>query len=170
MHASIDEFHLNLPCPACDYDLRGQTDPRCPECGRTFASIDELRALALDVKRVFNRVLVWRLKFAFAYLLAFGWLGAGSLIVGNTASSPSPIGIIGLLVVILPFIVMPAMALVFLIQVLRLRFDSNIGRAQRRELNGTIPLLLVYMSPGVFFAPWALHVAIAGKSAFGTGV
>lgn len=25
-----------LPCPLCDYDLRGLTEPRCPECGYTF--------------------------------------------------------------------------------------------------------------------------------------
>ncbi len=24
-------------CIACGYDLRGQTEPRCPECGREFA-------------------------------------------------------------------------------------------------------------------------------------
>src|SRR4051794_13009935 len=25
-----------LPCPLCDYDLRGLTEPRCPECGYWF--------------------------------------------------------------------------------------------------------------------------------------
>lgn len=25
-----------LPCPLCDYDLRGLTEPRCPECGHRF--------------------------------------------------------------------------------------------------------------------------------------
>ncbi|MEA2734124.1 MAG: hypothetical protein QOE14_575 [Humisphaera sp.] len=25
-----------LSCPLCDYDLRGQVEPRCPECGYTF--------------------------------------------------------------------------------------------------------------------------------------
>jgi hypothetical protein len=25
-----------LPCPLCDYDLRGLTEPRCPECGFRF--------------------------------------------------------------------------------------------------------------------------------------
>jgi hypothetical protein len=25
-----------LPCPLCDYDLRGLTEPRCPECGYRF--------------------------------------------------------------------------------------------------------------------------------------
>jgi hypothetical protein len=26
----------DLLCPLCDYDLRGQIEPRCPECGYTF--------------------------------------------------------------------------------------------------------------------------------------
>ena len=26
----------NLVCPLCDYDLRGLTEARCPECGYTF--------------------------------------------------------------------------------------------------------------------------------------
>ncbi len=32
---------VDLPCPLCDYNLRGLTDPRCPECGFTF-TWDEL--------------------------------------------------------------------------------------------------------------------------------
>ena len=26
----------SVPCPMCDYDLRGQPEPRCPECGYRF--------------------------------------------------------------------------------------------------------------------------------------
>ena len=26
----------NLRCPLCDYDLRGLSEPRCPECGHRF--------------------------------------------------------------------------------------------------------------------------------------
>src|SRR5688572_12140662 len=32
----------DLPCPMCDYNLRGLIDPRCPECGYTFLWIDLL--------------------------------------------------------------------------------------------------------------------------------
>lgn len=40
------EYH-NRPrkegiCPACDYDLRGLTSPRCPECGHPVALAPEL--------------------------------------------------------------------------------------------------------------------------------
>ena len=31
-----------LPCPMCEYDLRGQIEPRCPECGYRF-DWEELR-------------------------------------------------------------------------------------------------------------------------------
>src|SRR4051812_30024329 len=27
----------DVPCPLCTYNLRGLTDPRCPECGYTFS-------------------------------------------------------------------------------------------------------------------------------------
>lgn len=27
-------------CPECDYDLRGLTEPRCPECGKAFSARD----------------------------------------------------------------------------------------------------------------------------------
>ena len=26
-----------VPCPLCDYDLRGLSEPRCPECGYRFS-------------------------------------------------------------------------------------------------------------------------------------
>lgn len=38
-----DEPHLideDLPCPECEYNLRGLTMPRCPECGHRFAWTD----------------------------------------------------------------------------------------------------------------------------------
>ena len=161
---------IQLPCPSCDYDLRGQTDPHCPECGRTFVSISELRALALDVRRVFNRVLVWRIKFAIAYVLGLVWLALGVSIIGIFATGPSIGGALGLTVAFTPLIIMPLGALVFLVQVLRLKADSNIGRAQRRELNGTIPLLLIYMLPGFIFGPSIIWMLWSSQSAFGTGV
>jgi rubrerythrin len=39
------EERSGLDCPHCGYDLRGMTEPRCPECGRHFilVSPDALR-------------------------------------------------------------------------------------------------------------------------------
>jgi hypothetical protein len=34
--ASVPAPSPDLPCPLCDYALRGQTEPRCPECGYRF--------------------------------------------------------------------------------------------------------------------------------------
>jgi hypothetical protein len=41
-----ETLKTNLNCPLCDYNLRGLTEPRCPECGFTF----EWREL-LDTER-----------------------------------------------------------------------------------------------------------------------
>ena len=29
-------FDTDVFCPHCEYNLRGQTEARCPECGREF--------------------------------------------------------------------------------------------------------------------------------------
>src|SRR4051812_9296702 len=31
-----DSIRHDVRCPLCDYNLRGLTDPRCPECGHRF--------------------------------------------------------------------------------------------------------------------------------------
>ena len=31
-----DAIRHDVPCPLCDYNLRGLRDPRCPECGYQF--------------------------------------------------------------------------------------------------------------------------------------
>jgi hypothetical protein len=38
----LDDSKPDLHCPLCDYNLRGLTEPRCPECGHAF-DWDELR-------------------------------------------------------------------------------------------------------------------------------
>jgi hypothetical protein len=54
-----------LRCPACRYDLRGQAEPRCPECGEEFESMEAVAGLRPDPIRdaraflVYARVLVW---------------------------------------------------------------------------------------------------------------
>ena len=34
--------HRDVPCPGCNYNLRGLQTPSCPECGRVLA-IDDIR-------------------------------------------------------------------------------------------------------------------------------
>lgn len=47
-HAAADS---GLHCPACEYNLTGLAEPRCPECGATF-SWDELRLRAATGPRI----------------------------------------------------------------------------------------------------------------------
>jgi hypothetical protein len=39
---SWDSIAEQIHCPLCKYDLRGLLEPRCPECGYTFAWSDLL--------------------------------------------------------------------------------------------------------------------------------
>ena len=135
------------PCPSCDYDLRAQTVPRCPECGRVFASFEDLARASEAAARVFNRVLRWRIRIAIAI---------GIAIVPTLACSLSAIFFRRLPLLFLGGYVLvaatSAAAFVLLFQVLRWRFDSRIPRGQRRELNGSIPLLLVFSLPFLLLA------------------
>jgi hypothetical protein len=44
----------DLPCPRCQYNLRGLTVPRCPECGYHFAwsDVPRIRAELLEKKKL----------------------------------------------------------------------------------------------------------------------
>lgn len=170
MREPREEPSQSLPCPTCDYDLQGQVEPQCPECGRRFSSIAELRALALDAMRLFNRVLEWRLRFAWAYAAAIGWMGAAAAITGGLMPAPSTAATIMFLVAFLPLTAMPLLAGLFFVQVLRIRMDSRIGRLQRRQLNGTFPLLIVYMLPGLVFIPLVLSMLLMRHVPAGAGI
>ena len=41
-HAAVPDWtsQADLHCPLCDYNLRGLTEPRCPECGYTFRWVE----------------------------------------------------------------------------------------------------------------------------------
>ena len=135
------------PCPSCDYDLRGQTVPRCPECGRAFASLEDLAQASQAAARVFSRVLRWRIRIAIAIMIAMGTMLACSLPGLLFDSLALLVSLAGLGIV-----AASGAAFVLLFQVLRWRFDRRIGRAQRRELNGSIPLLFVFSLPFLLFA------------------
>ena len=70
-----------IPCPACGYDLRGQSDPHCPECGVSFPDFDLMRAASAQAARVATRIRQLRARAAvllgLAFLIApvFGGLG-----------------------------------------------------------------------------------------------
>ena len=169
MPESLDESELSLPCPTCDYDLRAQIEPRCPECGRAFASIEELRRIATDVKQVLDRVLLWRFKFAIAYMAAIAWVPIALTYVDLYFQQPGPALTLGILVALIPVLSMPLLAIYFLVRVLRLRFDIRIAKEQRRALNRTILILVLYTLPALAFLPPAIMVIIK-KAWLGVGV
>jgi len=169
MSDSPDDAVLSLPCPTCDYDLRAQTAPRCPECGRTFASIEDLRAIATDAKQVLHRVFLWRFKFAVAYIVAIAWVPIAFGYLDFITNQPGPTMTLGILIAVIPILTMPLLAVYFLIRVLRLRFDTRIAREQRRGLNGTIPLLFLYTLPAFVFLPIAVMVLFT-RASLGLGV
>jgi hypothetical protein len=47
----------DLPCPRCDYNLRGLAVPRCPECGYrfTWSDLPRLRAELLEKKQAWKK-------------------------------------------------------------------------------------------------------------------
>ena len=54
----------SFPCPGCEYDLRGQEDPRCPECGFSADSFEVLREASEQAASILNRVLLARHRIA----------------------------------------------------------------------------------------------------------
>ena len=57
-------------CPKCDYDLRGLTEPRCPECGEAFSS-QEVAAYAEQrwpPQRLFRTLLLATVPWFVAYI------------------------------------------------------------------------------------------------------
>jgi len=66
--SDIPKDNKALPCPICEYDLRGQLTPRCPECGQKFDSLDVLARASASAERIINRLLTWRTRVAWVFL------------------------------------------------------------------------------------------------------
>lgn len=49
-------YDVDVPCPRCEYNLRGLTQPRCPECGQMF---DPLEVLAWNKERARQPLPLW---------------------------------------------------------------------------------------------------------------
>ncbi|HEY3243634.1 MAG TPA: hypothetical protein VGM03_09805 [Phycisphaerae bacterium] len=146
-----------LPCPGCEYDLRAQADPRCPECGQTFASLEDLAHASRQAHRIYRRVLIYRVRVAAAIAIAI-LLVFGAALLGFYPLFWSPTAL--LLTGLIPLA--SSAAFVLLIQVIRWRFDRRIARPQRHELNGSVPILLIESIPFLLavvpLAIWILFV------------
>jgi hypothetical protein len=66
---------IQVPCSVCGYDLRGQIEPRCPECGAEVDSLDSADWLEPAQKRA-DRICMFALVVA---LLTLGF--GGSILV-----------------------------------------------------------------------------------------
>ena len=142
---------VTIPCPTCEYDLRGLTNSRCPECGSEFESFEAMVQASLHARRLFVRVIKWRQRlaiFTLAALLAIIGTSAWTMKIGRV----TPIAIIG---VWLLWPLAGLFAIVLLIQVIRWRFHPLIPRRQRVELNGSIPWLLFLTLP-LMISIWVL--------------
>ena len=60
-------FDVDMPCPRCEYNLRGQIEPRCPECGQAFDPVALLELL----KRPQGPSLLWALPRVLAHPVTF---------------------------------------------------------------------------------------------------
>jgi hypothetical protein len=145
----VAEEEAALSCPACDYDLRGQIEPRCPECGLRFSSLDELEEAARSAKRLYNRVLRSRLRVA----ILLGGAFAASFVAGMIADLfPNEVAVIVFVLVSLSLPTTSFAGFVLLVQVVGKRLDPRIPHRLRRELTGSIPVLIVFSAPFLLFA------------------
>lgn len=141
-----------IPCPECGYDLQGQEIPRCPECGCQFESMMEMLEVSENAARVFVRVLHWRQIIACIFGIGIMFPGAlAGLLVFLSDIFEIPytkqFAIIFLILFCIFFSAGGLLSLILLIQVCLNCFDRRIPKIQRRELIGTIPLLLFYLIP-----------------------
>ncbi len=132
-----------IPCPQCDYDLRGQSTARCPECGSDFESFEAMIRASQSAKRIFNLAMMWRQRLAY-----FTFFSLALIIVSIFASEVGRF---------MPRFIMPVvlclwplsglLAMILMIQVIRWRFSRMIPQHQRVELSSSIPWLLFLSAP-----------------------
>lgn len=163
--SSEPQVSAPVPCAKCGYDLAGQTHPHCPECGAQWRSFDEMEAASRSARRLFVGVLRWRLRIAYIYAAAFQlpWLSyfviiAMSAIIGpSPADAPGPIGgaigpedgalLVARLLAGVGFTLGGGLAMLMLLRVVYLRLNFHLPADQRRELNGSLPLLVFEVLP-----------------------
>jgi hypothetical protein len=125
----------DAPCPRCGYNLRGLTDPVCPECGGLL-----LMSMLADRP-------LWRTP----YFWRYGWGGAGLHIAG--------FALIVTLMLAGPVAVLALPALVWHLALVAAWCDelARGKRAQRAARRGSLlaPVALI-----VFAVLWALMVPI----------
>ncbi|MCA9257451.1 MAG: hypothetical protein KDA33_17510 [Phycisphaerales bacterium] len=133
----------SLPCPTCDYDLRGQATARCPECGSQFESLEAMARAALSVDRLYLVVMKWRQRLAIFTLCVIC-----AIILTIFLESYFRLRFFRTMGWV--FLLWPLsglLAFILLAQVIRWRFHKLIPRRQRVMLNSSIPWLLFLSAP-----------------------
>lgn len=72
-----------IPCPSCGYDIRGLTQPKCPECGEVITD-SALKRQAR--KKADSRALMW--AYLTPLIITLLGLAAGALVAFRTAEEP----------------------------------------------------------------------------------
>ena len=131
-----------LPCPKCNYDLRGQTTPRCSECGMEFASLEDLAEVSRRSLRVYTLVVRWRIRVTAGVIV-----GMMLTPLARWAASDNPTWgqVLTALLIVLPAVG----ALVLLNRVERWHRDPRVRGRGRQVADSTVPLLLLLASPGM---------------------
>ena len=140
---SSEDHPTAVPCPKCDYDLRGQTEPRCPECGLDFGSFETLAdAVEWDRQRVPELA---RARVRAAWWLVGGcgllllWMGIYALLPEDPAEWTQ----LGLLV--LPASCVPAAGVLW--RVFLALGEPRIPPADRAKLWSSLLILMAFCLP-----------------------
>ncbi len=70
--ATTDSDNRPLPCPTCGYDIRNLPEPRCPECGTPFESVERVRITARD--KILNIDIALRVHIAACCIFIVGFI------------------------------------------------------------------------------------------------
>lgn len=145
IHARNDFDAEAIPCPGCEYDLRGQIEPRCPECGQRFESLAEMQSAIERAMAVLEQAREWR-AFGLAIILAAAVFGIGlsGFAIGLDLPNAS------VACCLAPLFFACGFAFVLFAKLLRWRLGRKIPKSLRQRLTG--PLIVFGMQSFPFVA------------------
>ncbi|HPF38360.1 MAG TPA: hypothetical protein P5081_04745 [Phycisphaerae bacterium] len=140
------ELDGEVLCPRCDYDLRGQSEAKCPECGATFGSIEAMVRASMNVNRLLRRVMFWRQRLAYFMFPSLVMFTIGIWLERAGCNMSRGLG----LLLYTPLPIAGGCTLALLIQVIRWHENALTPRRQREALGASVAWLIFCSSPVVF--------------------